>query len=394
MFEGLRAYPPDEILSLIGLFRDDPRRDKIDLGVGVYRDTHGRTPVMRAVKTAEQVVWETQASKSYTGLAGDPAFAAALRDLVLGDSVPAERVAASATPGGTGAIRQALDLAMLATPGATVWLPEPTWPNHATMTAYLRLATVRYRYYDPATGGADFDAMTDDLDKARPGDVVVLHGCCHNPTGADLSVGQWQELGSSLERTGALPLIDLAYHGLGDGLDADAAGTRLLSAHLPEVLVAVSCSKTFGLYRDRAGLLLAIAPDGRARAKVQGGMAHVSRHTYSFPPDHGARIVTTILESPTLRAEWIAELDAMRGRMLGLRHQLSDELRRRTNSDRFDALARQRGMFSRLPASAGQVAALREGHGIYVVGDGRINIAGLTEASIPRLAAAIIETGI
>jgi aromatic-amino-acid transaminase len=375
-------------------FRDDPRPDKIDLGVGVYRNAAGETPVMRAVKAAEQRLWQEQTSKTYTGLLGDPAFGAAIADLVLGGAVPRERVAVAATVGGTGAVRQALELVRLAAPGATVWLSDPTWPNHPSIIRYLGMPVAEYRYGDAATRGVDFDGMMADLARVRAGDVVLLHGCCHNPTGADPDAGQWRALAGLLLRQGAVPLVDLAYQGFGDGLDADAAGVRILAGLLPEVLVAVSCSKNFGIYRERTGAVLAVAPDAATQALALGNLAFLNRQNYSFPPDHGARLVTMILSDPGLRAEWQQELDAIREGMLALRRQLADELKRLTNSDRFGFLAAHRGMFSRLGATPEQVARLRQANGIYMVGDSRMNIAGLNAATVPLLARAIVEAGI
>jgi aspartate aminotransferase len=389
MLTDLKEQPPDKILQLMSMYREDPREQKIDLGVGVYRDAEGRTPVMRAIKEAERIVWETQGTKAYTGLAGDPAFATAMRGLVLGGAVPDERVAAVATPGGTGAVRQALELVGMASPEATVHLPDPTWPNHVTIVAYLGRPGSTYRYYDAATGGIDAEGLLADLGAMKRGDVVVLHGCCHNPTGADPDAGLWKEIASTLERTGAIPLVDIAYQGFGNGLEPDAAGTRLLASRLPEVLIAASCSKNFGVYRERTGLLMAVAPDAASAKLSQGTLAYLNRQNYSFPPDHGARIVQTVLDTPALRSDWEAELEGIRDTMIGLREQLASELRQRTNSDRFDFLAHHRGMFSRLGLDPETVKKLREEHGVYLVGDSRMNVAGLNQGTVPVLAAAI-----
>ncbi len=391
MLTDLKQQPPDKILQLMSMFREDPRDDKIDLGVGVYRDPDGRTPVMRAVKEAERVVWETQTTKAYTGLAGDPAFSAAMRGLVLGGAVPDERVAAVATPGGTGAIRQALELTGYASPEATVWLPDPTWPNHTSIVSYLKRPHATYRYFDAATGGIDAEGMLADLGSVRSGDVVILHGCCHNPTGADPDADLWDQIADVLARTGAIPLIDIAYQGFGNGLEEDSRGTRLIASRLPEVLIAASCSKNFGVYRERTGILMAIAPDVPAAKASQSTLAFLNRQNYSFPPDHGARLVQTVLDTPALRADWESELEAIRETMIGLREQLAAELRQRTNSDRFDFLAHHRGMFSRLGIESDKVDALRERHGIYMVGDSRMNVAGLNRQTVPLLAAAVAD---
>lgn len=390
----LRQQPEDQILKLMRLFAEDPRPAKIDLGVGVYRNAQGQTPVMRAVKTAERQLWESQQTKSYTGLAGDPGFHDAMSGLVLGDSVDRARIAAAASVGGTGALHTALELIRAANPEARIWLPDPTWPNHAPIADHLGLARRSYRYFDASTGAADPAAMLGDLSATGAGDVVLLHGCCHNPTGADLALPDWQALAALLARTGATPLVDLAYLGFGDGIEADAAGTRLLAAALPEVLIAASCSKNFGLYRERAGILLTVTPDAAACARAQQNLAALNRMNFSFPPDHGARLVSMILEDPALRAEWLGELDEMRGGIAALRQQLAAALRQRSGSDRFGFLAENRGMFSRLGASPEQVETLRRDHGIYMVGDSRMNIAGLTPQDVPRLAEAILAAGI
>ena len=391
MLETLKPQPQDKILQLIALYRDDPRADKIDLGVGVYKDATGLTPVMRAVKAAERQLWEVEVTKTYTGLAGEPAFAAAMVSMILGEGY-ADRAAAIATPGGTGAIRQALELIKMSAPGAKVWLSNPTWPNHPSIIKYLGMEAAEYRYFDAATRGIDFAGLLDDLGRVAPGDVVLLHGCCHNPTGANLDMGQWAQVVSLLQARGAVPFVDLAYQGFGDGLEEDAAATRLIAAGFPEVLIAASCSKNFGIYRERTGILIALtAPD--RKAVVQGNLAFLNRQNYSFPPDHGARLVTMILADDALRADWKAELEEVRLNMLTLRQSLADELRRATNSDRYDFVAHHRGMFSRLGLTEAQVMELRDTHGIYMVGDSRINIAGLNARTVPILAAAIAAVG-
>ena len=394
MLEHLKDQPADKILALMAAFRADPRDDKVDLGVGVYKDATGNTPVMRAVKEAERRLVAEQTTKAYTGLAGDPAFSDAMIDLILGGVVPRERIAAVATPGGTGAIRQALELIKLAAPEATVWLSDPTWPNHPSIIKYLGMPTANYRYFDDATRGVDFAGLMADLGTVAPGDVVLLHGCCHNPTGANLTADQWQEVIALLKSKGAVPLVDLAYQGFGDGLDADALATRAVVSGFEECLIAASCSKNFGIYRERTGLLMAVARDAAQAKSAQGTLAFLNRQNYSFPPDHGARVVTTILNDPDLRADWEAELEETRNGMLALRAQLANELKRLTNSDRFDFIANHRGMFSRLGTSAEMVEKLRADHGIYMVSDSRMNIAGLNAETVPILAKAIVATGI
>ncbi|TYB90560.1 amino acid aminotransferase [Oceaniovalibus sp. ACAM 378] len=394
MLETLKPQAADKILTLMAAYREDPRADKIDLGVGVYKDAEGRTPVMRAVKEAERRLVEQQDTKAYVGLLGDPAFTDAMRDLILGDAVPADRVSVAATPGGTGAIRQALELIKMAAPGATVWLSNPTWPNHPSIIKYLGMKSADYRYFDEATRNVDFDGMMADLDGIAKGDVVLLHGCCHNPTGANLTHEQWEKVADLLIAKGAIPFIDIAYQGFGDGLDEDAFGTRLIARRLPECLIAASCSKNFGIYRERTGVIMAISPEAGMKPVTQGTLAYLNRQNFSFPPDHGARVVTTILTDPELRADWMAELEETRNGMLALRQNLADELRQRSNSDRFDFIAGHRGMFSRLGATPEQVEKMRAENGIYMIGDSRINVAGLNAKTVPLLAQAILDAGV
>ena len=389
MLEALKAQPQDKILQLIAMFREDKRTDKIDLGVGVYKDPTGLTPVMRAVKAAEKRLWEVETTKTYTALAGEPAYNTAMRAMILNGVVAAYRLASISTPGGTGAIRQALELVKMAAPGATVWLSAPTWPNHPSIVKFLGIPMAEYRYFDAASGGVDFDGLMADLGTVKPGDVVLLHGCCHNPTGANLDLAQWAKVCDLLAQRGAIPLVDLAYQGFGDGLEADAEATRMVAARFPEVLIAASCSKNFGIYRERTGILIAISRDAAATTITQGNLNYLNRQNYSFPPDHGARLVTMILEDDALRADWQAELEEVRLNMLTLRQSLADALRAETNSDRFDFVARHRGMFSRLGLTEAQVNRLRDEFGIYMVGDSRINIAGLNAQTVPVLARAV-----
>ena len=394
MFANLKEQPADKILQLMQMYRDDPREGKIDLGVGVYKNPQGVTPVMRAVKAAEKRLWEEQTTKAYVGLAGDPDYADAMAGLVLGDAVDRAQVAAAATPGGTGAVRQAFEMIRMANPGARIFESDPTWPNHLSILKFMEMPTVTYRYFDSATGGVDFDGMMADLGQAQAGDVILLHGCCHNPTGANLNMAQWREVVDLMLAKGAMPMIDIAYQGFGDGLEEDAAATRMVASSVPECLIAASCSKNFGVYRERTGILMAVAQDGELRGLTQGTLNYLNRQNYSFPPDHGARVVTMILQSPELRADWAAELEEVRNTMLGLRQQLADELRRLSGSDRFGFIAQHRGMFSRLGTSPEKVAELREKHAIYMVGDSRLNIAGLNRDTVPVLARAIIDCGI
>lgn len=391
MFTALPKQPEDKILSLMKLFREDPRDGKIDLGVGVYKNADGVTPIMRAVKTAERRLWDEETSKAYTGLAGTAEFNDAMVALVLGGVVPRAQVASVATPGGTGAIRNGFELIRIGNPNVTVWYSSPTWANHVAILNYLGLPNRPYRYFDKATGAVDVGGMLDDLAGARPGDVILLHGCCHNPTGANLTGDDWQALIALLNDRGLMPMIDIAYQGFGDGLEADAAHVRAVAAGCPETLIAASCSKNFGVYKERTGILIAVSQEAGPIPVTQGNLATLNRMNYSFPPDHGARLVSMVLGDPALKADWQDELEAIRTGMLDLRRQLADELRRLTNSDRFDFLARHRGMFSMLGISPEEVETLRNEHGIYVIGDSRMNIAGLNPATVPVLARAVAE---
>lgn len=391
MFETLPKPRPDGIIALMQAYAADPRMGKIDLGVGVYRDAAGRTPVMQAVKQAEAHIVETQNSKSYLSLAGDSAFLEVMERLLLGGAVPSGRVAAVGTPGGTAAVRQICELIRLARPEAVIWVSAQTWPNHAPLIAAAGLEMRQYRYLDAESGALDRAGMFADLGAVQGGDVVLLHGCCHNPTGVDLAASDWAELAAVLERAGAVPFIDMAYQGLGEGLDADAGGLRHLAARLPEILVAASCSKNFGLYRDRAGLAMTITPEAR-RDSMAGNLAGLNRKSFAFPPDHGGRVVSTILNDPALRQNWQAELEAMRLRVVQNRTDLAEALRAALGTDRFGFIAAQRGMFSLLPLPGTQIERLRADHGIYMLGDGRVNMAGLNDQTVAVLAEAIAKT--
>ncbi|WP_418593310.1 aromatic amino acid transaminase [Ponticoccus sp. (in: a-proteobacteria)] len=394
MFETLKEQPADKILQLMQLYKEDPRENKIDLGVGVYKDASGNTPIMRAVKAAEKQLWEAEQTKAYTGLAGDPAYGDAMVSLVLGDAVPRSQVAAAATPGGTGAVRQAFDMIRMANPAARVFVSDPTWPNHLSILKHMQIETVPYRYFDDETRGVDFDGMMADLDAVKAGDVVLVHGCCHNPTGANLNMTQWQALVDLLLAKGAVPMVDIAYQGFGDGLEEDAQAVRLVASSVPECLIAASCSKNFGIYRERTGLLMAVAQDPAKQKLNQGTLNYLNRQNFSFPPDHGARLVTMVLTDGALRADWAAELEEVRNTMLGLRAQLASELQRLSGSDRFGFIAQHRGMFSRIGATPEQVQKMRDDFGVYMVGDSRMNIAGLNQSTVPILAEAIVKAGV
>ncbi|WP_127144823.1 aromatic amino acid transaminase [Pelagibacterium montanilacus] len=390
MFEHLKPAPQDKIFALMAAFNEDERQGKIDLGIGVYKDDHGKTPIMSAVKKAEQRLLETASTKGYVGVGGDKAFNAAMIDLALADSVPAERVRAVQAPGGTGALWVLMMLIKRSNPDARVWISDPSWPNHTPMVEQVGLEPAVYPYFDRSTGLVNFEAMIETLDGLGKNDVVLLHGCCHNPTGANLSLEQWGRVADSLERTGAFPLIDMAYQGFGDGLDKDAAGVRLLASRLPEFVMATSCSKNFGLYRDRAGCAIAVGESARTADLALKQMLSAVRAAYSQPPAHGAEVVATILGDSALRAEWEAELEAMRNRMIANRTALAEAIRERSNSTDFDFVAEHRGMFSLLGVSEKVVERLKDEDAIYMLDDSRINIAGLAEDRVVKLADALV----
>ena len=383
-FAPLIAQPADALLGLIALHRADPRPGKIDLGVGVFRDDAGRTPVMRAVKSAEAWLAETQDTKSYLGAEGDAAYTEALAAIIFGESRATDRLAGVQTPGGTGALRLGAELLARANPAARVWIGTPTWPNHGPIFAEAGLEVRSHRFFDPATATIDFTAMIDDLAEARADDILLLHGCCHNPTGTSFTPDHWHILARLCETRGLIPFVDLAYQGLGDGLADDAAATRLIFDALPTALLAYSCDKNFGLYRDRVGALWVQSASAATAGPVRSNMLTLARSLWSMPPDHGAALVRIILESDALRPEWEAELDTMRARINTLRQALASADSRLSN------IAAQRGMFAMLPLSPAAIAALREDHGIYMAPNGRINIAGLRTDTIPVFAEALL----
>lgn len=391
MFEVLQPAPADKILALIGLYRADPRPGKVDLGVGVYKDRDGKTPVMRAVREAEKRLLQSRDTKTYLGLAGDTGFNTAMAGLVFGPAAEFSRIRAAQAPGGSGALRLVAELLKKTRSDATIWLSDPTWPNHMPVMRAAGLEIREYPYFDAASGAVRFADMMNALATAKSGDVVLLHGCCHNPTGANLDTAQWAEIADLVIERGLLPFVDIAYQGFGEGLDADATGLRLLAEKVPEMVVASSCSKNFAVYRDRVGAAMILAKDSAQADVAMSQMLSAARAMYSMPPDHGAAAVRIVLEDATLRADWEAELEEMRLRMLRLRVQFAEALRRQSNSDRFDFVASHRGMFSRLGLSEAQVERLRAEHGVYMVGDSRINVAGLPEDGMDALAKAIVS---
>ena len=387
LLQRLTTQPADPLLSIIGAYRADRRDHKIDVGVGVYRDAEGRTPILEAVKIAEERLLRDQATKGYLGPEGDVAFVEALRRLILGDADRCATISGLQTPGGTGALRLAAELVAAAKPGARVWVGTPTWPNHLPILAAAQLDVVSYPYFDATSQRVLFDDMVAALEGAEPGDVVLLQGCCHNPTGADLEPFQWRSLADIIVRRRLLPLVDLAYHGLGQGLDGDAAAVRRLIDQTPEGLLAYSCDKNFGLYRERTGALLVWAAARGEAAMIQSNLLALARANWSMPPDHGAAVVRIILEDDELTMRWKQELEAMRSRIAELRVGLGAE------DLAFVPLAGQRGMFSTLPLTPDQVSAAREQFGIYMAGSGRINVAGLKRGSVARFASAIRALG-
>lgn len=390
MFETLTKAPGDKILALMGEYAADSRPTKIDLGVGVYKDEKGVTAVMSAVRKAEQRILDNEKTKTYLGIAGNKGYGAAVLDLALADSVDRSRVRIAQAPGGTGSLWVLMQLVNRARPGATVWVSDPTWPNHNPIAENSGLKIATYPYFDTETRGVQFEAMLATLDTLGKEDVVLLHGCCHNPTGANLTPDQWDEVTASLLRTGALPFIDLAYLGFGDGIEADAYGTRKILSSVPEALVAFSGSKNFGLYRERVGAAILVARDTAEADLTQSQLLNIIRGAYSQPPDHGAEIIRTILEDADLRAEWETELNAMRGRMIRLREKLSEAIRQKSNSEDFDFIAAHRGMFSLLGLENSVVEHLKAENGIYMIGDSRINVAGIPEDRIGDLADALL----
>jgi len=375
----------DSLLALIAICNADPRPEKIDVGVGVYRDAVGHTPILRSVKAAEKSLWERQDTKAYLGGAGDKKYAELLRPIVLGEHAGDERIQGVQTPGGCGALRLAFQVIKLANPDARVLMGAPTWPNHAPMARGCQLEIANYSYYEKATQTVRFDAMVAAYEAGRSGDVALLHGSCHNPTGADLSDDQWDAITEVIVRRGLLPLVDLAYQGLGRGLDEDARGMRGLLAACDEVLVAQSCDKNFGVYRDRVGALFLKTGSKAASDKTMAHVLQMAREMWSMPPDHGGAVVRTVLEDAALTADWHLELKEMRDRCNGLRAAIA------AADPRLAYIGQQYGMFSMLPLTPEQVVGLRGKHAIYMADSGRFNVPGIADAALDRFIAAIVE---
>ncbi|HXS26610.1 MAG TPA: amino acid aminotransferase [Steroidobacteraceae bacterium] len=394
MFERLERMPDDSILGLMAAYRADSSPAKVDLGVGVYRDARGDTPVLEAVRAAERAVLEAQTTKSYVAAAGNPAFNQAMERLSFGSGHPAlgaGRVRTIQGVGGCGALRLGAELIRASSPQAVMHVSTPTWANHAPLLSGCGLALDRYPYYDAATGGVRIDAMLGALDALAPESAVLLHASCHNPTGADLSESQWHSVLEIVRRRRLLPFLDMAYQGLGAGVEEDAFAVRLFAAELPELLVAVSCSKNFGLYRERAGALHIVTESAQASQAALSHEVRIARRLYSMPPDHGAAIVSRILSEESLSAAWRRELEEMRRRIAELRQQLVRALAESCPGRDFAFIAAQRGMFSFLGITPEQVRTLRTEHHIYMTDDSRINIAGLRSETVDYVASAVAQ---
>ena len=392
MFQTLKPLPPDAILGIMTLFRADSDPRKIDLSVGVYQDEQGRTPILESVKRAERAVLEAQDTKTYVAIAGNAGFNRGVEELLYGAehaALRAGRVSTVQTPGGSGALSVAGHVVRRARPDARVHISDPSWPNHLPLLKLSGLEIETYPYYDRAAHGVDFDAMTAAVERIPAGDLLLLHGCCHNPCGADLTKEQWRALAEICARRGVVPFVDLAYQGLAEGLDDDAYGVRLMAESVPELIVVTSCSKNFGLYRERVGAVSIVAESAENAKGVASNAANVARGIYSMPPDHGAAIVDRILHDPALRALWVDELAAMRDRLNGLRRLLVDKLVERDTPMDFSFVAGERGMFSFLGIDREQVVALRERFHVYMVESSRINIAGINATNADYVADAI-----
>lgn len=391
MFAHLPAPVLDPILSLSVAFRNDPRPEKVDLGIGVYKNSLGETPIMRGVAMAQDKVVASQKTKSYVGLAGCEEFNQSMMLLVLGSTLDSERTIAIQTPGASGALRMLGDLMKVAQPETTVWITDPSYVNHKPVMEAAGLKVRYYRYFSRDTKMVDAEQMLADLAQAGPKDVVLLHGCCHNPTGADIDFTAWQAITDLAQKNGFIPFVDIAYQGFGDGLDQDAQGLRYMAERMEEMLITTSCSKNFGLYRERTGAAIVIGKNQQDVTNARGKMLTLARSTYTMPPDHGAALVKTVLRDEQLTAIWKQELSEMQQRLLSLRKNLCNELRNQHNTRQFDFIESHRGMFTVLGFSAEQMSRLREEFAIYGVADGRINIAGLTEKDIPYVANSIIQ---
>jgi len=393
MLENLDMPPPQRILQVAANYQADQREQKMDLGIGVYRDEKGETAVLEVVKEAEQRILKDQNSKSYLGLLGDVAFSEAITDLILGEHIDQSRTASIQTPGGSGALRLLFELIKLANPSATIWVPDPTWDNHLPTMAQAGLSVKVYPYFDRDSLEVDSEKMRQALGEIPGGDVVLFHGCCHNPTGASLSNEDWDQIAAIAVRRNFIPFLDFAYQGFGDGLDADAYGVRTLADAVSEMFVTASCSKNFAIYRERTGMAMVISENADVSRRTLEQMKTLARVNHSMPPDHGAAIVRMVLEDSDLRVQWHTELEKMRLRMTRLRQALATTFEQKAGTDRYEFLGRHRGMFSLLGVSEKQVEQLRDDYAIYLIDDSRINVAGLREDRIDDFVDAVIEVG-
>jgi len=389
MLEILQPLPEDPLLGVMAAYRRDPDPRKVDLGVGVYKTEAGDTPIPAAITAAMERSAASQKTKVYVGQGGNERFNRAMLEIAFGAdhaAVKDGRAAALQVPGGSGALRLGAELVNVARPGATLHVSIPTWANHVPLLSNAGLKMATYPYFDRATGGVDAAAMLAHLETLPAGDLVLLHGCCHNPTGADLSRAEWDAVAEVLARRGLVPFVDIAYQGLGDGLEADAYGVRLMAERLPEVIVAVSCSKNFGLYRERTGATFVISPTAERTGNAMGQLRKIARGMYSMPPDHGAELVALVWEDAALRQQWMDELEAMRVRVEELRGLLVSGLKALRADVDYSFVQRQKGMFSLLPLNTAQIQRLRDEHHIYMPGDGRINVAGISRRNVEYVA--------
>ena len=391
MFDSLPVLPPDSILGLAAACRADPNPDKVDLTLGVYMDETGLCPVFKAVQQAQQALVSEEQTKVYMPPQGDPDYLTGIRSLVFGEAGMADlgdRISAVQTPGGCGAVRLGAEVLHAAAPDATVWVSDPTWPVHIPLIGSVGLQFKTYRYYSADMKGLDFDAMLADLEAAQAGDVVLLHGCCHNPSGVDLTLEQWGVLADLMSERQLLPMIDFAYQGMGAGLDDDAAGIRAVLARVPEMIIAVSSSKNIGLYRERAGAVVFVGGDARAAEAMASQAISAARRVYSMPPAHGALLAGRVLSSPALRSAWEAELGQICARINDLRGQFEDALTNSTGRD-FGFIGKEHGMFSFLGLSVEQAQRLRAEQSVYMLDSSRINIAGLNTNNLGRVVEAV-----
>ena len=392
MFEKVQIAPPDPILGLTEMFKADPNPDKINLSVGVYQDSSGKTPVLDTVKEAEKRILEQEKSKGYLPMTGEPVYCAQVQELLFGEGheiITTKRAATAQCPGGTGALRVAGDYLHTLHPGAKIWLSNPTWANHNTIFAAAGLTCEKYDYRDPVTNGLDFDAMCASIKTIPKGDIILLHGCCHNPTGIDPTPEQWAQIGDLLAEQGVLPLVDFAYQGLAAGIEQDRAGLLELTKKVKQMLICSSFSKNFGLYRERTGALTVVADSADQAATVMSQVKLRIRYNYSNPPSHGGQIVATVLSDKELKARWIEEVADIRNRINEMRHLLVKTLKEKGLKEDFSPIIEQSGMFSVTRLTKEQVTQLREKYSIYIVDSGRINVAGLTHDNMDRLCEAL-----